>query len=590
MKRNIALILVLVMVAGLCACGGGTASSGGGSETPASSAASSESAAPASSSEAAPAASSSEEVAPAVEDNRYMKLSPQLNETLSGLRPTYIAGYGNVSQMMFGNLLRYDLDTKEYVPALAEVTVSEDGLTYTATLKDGMEFHDGSPITADDVIFTYTNTICLASGRVNKLTNIVGYEDFAGTWTEVWGHDSIPEIPGIKKIDDKTVAFTLSQKNSLFIEAMANGCFGILPAAYFIGKSEQEVADYWSNPVGSGAYYVAETNYPNYIVLKAWEKYYDPSGIPQVLCTYYADNEALYAAAMAGDYDLLTGLEEETANNIMSQNPDITGVPTVSSYRRWFMLNCSGVAKDGQAHPSLMNQRVRQALNLIVDKNAIAQLYGSMATPLTSMINPAKDEYNKDLPTWERDVEKGKQILDEEGFRYDIPIRLFSNYGDQITADFCELIVQQFAEAGVTVEYTIDTNWQAYLPYGDYDWRYAGGQSSMPIELFSDTVYSALGTTTKVNFPMEEDWVEPYLTERYDNLVNAYKASSDPAEQKELLDQIQANAYEDMFEIPLYSLNRYNLVNSAHVAGIPMWSADDEEVADRKFSQWHFVD
>ena len=89
---------------------------------------------------------------------------------------------------------------------------------------------------------------------------------------------------------------------------------------------------------------------------------------------------------------------------------------------------------------------------MIVDKAAIASLYPDQATPLSSWINPQSPAYNTDIPLWERDVEKGKQMLDAAGFDYDTPIRITYYYDDQITKDVMDIITQNFADAGVTVE------------------------------------------------------------------------------------------------------------------------------------------
>ena len=519
-------------------------------------------------------------------EKKYLKMQLPLNDTLSGIKPVTVSGYGTLAQMIFGTLMRYNLETASYVPALAEgVDISDDGLVYTVTLKDDMYFHDGTPITADDIVFTYNNTISGGGIRSNKLSTIKGY-------TEVVNGEA-DTVSGIEKIDDKTVSFTLIQQNSLFMEAFANGSFSILPSHILGEMSYTEVAEYsdfWAQPVGSGAYEVTETAYPNYIVLTAFEEYYDPSGIENVLCTYYADDESLQAALIAGDLALYRGMDEEAADNAVAQNPDLVKTVSDSTYRRWFMVNCSDTAGDNATHPSMGNARVRQAINMLLDKNAICALFGDIATPLTSVINPGLAEYNTDLPTWERDVEGAKAILAEEDFDFDTPIRIFANYTDQKTVDFCELVVQNLAEGGVAAEYTIDGNWQPYLSVQDYDFRYAGGMSYAVIDFYSYATTTGLGAYTAGNFNTDDpEWVA-YWQPRYDELVNAYLATIDPVEQKEIIDQLQFNAYEDMFDIPLYALNNVDVHNTAMWTGYPVFARDYEEIIDRNFSDWELLE
>lgn len=569
MKRWIALVLAMAMLLSMTACGEKEKA-----KTP--------EAKPAQEAEETPEAGA--ESGAESGEKQYLKVQLTLNDTLSGLNSTYMGGYEVVSQWIFGNLMRYDTDLGEYVPSLAEkLDISDDGLVYTVTLRDN-KFHDGTPITADDVIFTYTMAIRSGSGRISKLSALEGFEEAASGEADT--------VSGIQKVDDKTVSFTLSQPNSVFVEALANGTFSILPSAYFEGLEPLEInenAEFWKQPVGSGAYYVSETAYPNYIVLTRFDDYYDPSGIENVLCTYYADQEAANAALIAGELDWTLGLEEEAANNILGQNSNMEGITTETSYHRWFLANTSGTAGDRESHPSLKNARVRHAIDMLVDKEAACQLYGSLATPSNSHINSALPEYNSDLPVWKRDVEGAKKILEEENFRFDIPINIYTHYTDQITADFLDLVVQNLADGGIEATYTIDSNRQAYLESANYDLRYMATSSPIPTTFFELNSFGGLTTSTINSYPVDEPGFEEYQRSRYDDLIVAYKASLDPTEQKEILDQLQYNSYEDMYDIIVYHLGSINLY-SKRWSGMPVFSEDYREIADFKFSNWKLLE
>ena len=115
----------------------------------------------------------------------------------------------------------WDTDTETYVPCLAEsVELSDDGLVYTVKLREGVTFHDGEAVTADDVVFTFTNTIVGRGIRSNKLTVVAGYDTAPDTG----------KVEGIQKVDDLTVTFTLTQPDGQFVSALANSSFGILPS------------------------------------------------------------------------------------------------------------------------------------------------------------------------------------------------------------------------------------------------------------------------------------------------------------------------------------------------------------------------
>lgn len=511
----------------------------------------------------------------------YMRFETGLNETMSALKPFSQAGYGTTYCFLYSTLMKYRPDTGEYVPALADkVEVSEDGLVYTVTLGDHT-FHDGTPITADDVVFSYNYEICAGGVRSSYVSSLVGFNEAQKLETET--------CEGIKKIDDKTVQFTLSKPNSLFMLGLSNCNFGILPASYFEGMSWTEINDYeefWKRPVGSGAYMIDETQYPNYITLKAFEDYYDPASVKNVLMTVYSDEAASDAAIYAGQKDWIFGIQLESAENIMAACPDTYYQENYDcSYQRWFMINQSGKAGDTTSHPSLGNPRVRQAINMLLDKEAIATFYGEGAKVLTSHLNDTNPNYNSDLPTWKRDVEGAVAILQEENFDFDTPIRIFANYADQQTNDFLELVKQQLGEGGIQVTYVNDSNWQPYLASTDYDFRYAGGQQPADVNWYGAFISIAgLTDVTKGNYPLDNPEFVSHMTERYDDLVSAYQATQDPNEQKAILDQLQYNAYEDMIDIPLYSLSQCSLFSKRF--SMPVLSNDFYEFADFQFSTW----
>lgn len=456
--------------------------------------------------------------------------------------------------------------------------ISEDGTVYTVTLGDNY-FHDGTPITADDIVFTYNYHIFTGCARVSYANSLVGFNEARNGEAET--------VEGVQKVDDKTVTFTLTSANNLFMMALANASFGVIPASYFEGMTWTEIEsyeDFWKKPIASGAYYVAETHYPNYIVLKAFEDYYDPASVKDVVLTCYADQSATDAAVRAGEIDWYFGTDLEDAESIMSATDDYYMEMLDTSYQRWFWLNISDTAGNGSTHPSLGSARVRQAINMLLDKEAIAAFYGGTTTVLTGHIPTSNPNYNTDLPTWERNVEEAVKILEEENFDFDTPIRIFSNYTDQDTADFLELVKQQLAEGGVQVEYTIDGNWQEYLSTADYDFRYAGGQQAAAVNWYNFIAISGQTDYTKGNYPMDDPEFVAYMTERYDDLITAYKASQDANEQKEILDQLQFNAYEDMVTIPLYTLGEVSLFTNRF--SMPVLTTDYYEMADWHFSTW----
>src|SRR5215218_5232566 len=131
-----------------------------------------------------------------------------------------------VIAVLYGGLVRLD-GSLQVVPSLAEEwSVSEDSLTYTFTLRDGITFSDGTPVTADDVVWTFNHALDPTTGGwtgAYYFTLIQGADEVAaGTATEA---------SGVKKVDDKTVAITIKEPAAYFLSSLVAGPSKILAKA-----------------------------------------------------------------------------------------------------------------------------------------------------------------------------------------------------------------------------------------------------------------------------------------------------------------------------------------------------------------------
>jgi peptide/nickel transport system substrate-binding protein len=142
----------------------------------------------------------------------------------------------DVSSLIFTGLTRYDPTVKAFVADLAELTISEDNKTYTFVLKDGVLWHDGELLTAEDVYFTYADVI-----QNPDFQNPVLKANFEGV--------------EVKLIDDKTVEFVLNNPNSFFI---TNLSVGILPKHILenVPVADLPLDEFNFAPIGTGPYKV----------------------------------------------------------------------------------------------------------------------------------------------------------------------------------------------------------------------------------------------------------------------------------------------------------------------------------------------
>jgi len=240
-------------------------------------------------------------------------------------------------------------------------------------------------------------------------------------------------------------------------------------------------------------------------------------------------------------------------------------------------------------HILMQNDLHRKAERETELRNALAKLEEEVGQPLFRRSRSASLELTEAGEVY---LETAKQILEEENFDYSIPLHLYSNYSGQVHVDFLDLCVQNAAEAGVTVEYVVDSNWTEHLAYTNYDLRYAGGMSNILTDLlakngrnFATTAPAPNGS----NFVCTDEELTQYVIERYDVVIDNYKAALTAEEQQEWLDLLQANAYEDMYDIVLYTVNNCVVTNTAVVQGMPVFARDYEEIVDYKFDEWKLV-
>ena len=158
---------------------------------------------------------------------------------------------------------------------------------------------------------------------------------------------------------------------------------------------------------------------------------------------------------ITGELDFVYGnamSDITVAENIVSQNADTSYDIQSSTYNRKLIFNLYERG-DGTTKADLQKEEVRQAFNLLLDKDAMAGVYAGQAEPLTTFVPSGNPLYNSDVPVFKRDVAAAKALLDAAGFDYSQTYEICTAYTDQATSDLLTFVKQNFAEAGVNVEF-----------------------------------------------------------------------------------------------------------------------------------------
>lgn len=450
----------------------------------------------------------------------YTRINPAMDE------------HGEINILLFDGLTAHDGEN-QVVPALAESwEFDEAACTYTFHMVEDAVWHDGEPVTAEDVKFT----IEAIMNPDNGSENAPNYED----------------VEEITVIDDHTVAFQLAAPNVAFLDYMT---MAVLPKHLLEGE-DMQTSDFFRNPVGTGPYKLASWEEGQAITLTKNEAYFkgEPN-IDTIVFKIVPDDNAKAlqlksqeldlalltpkdAATFAGDeaytcYDMKTsdyrGILFNFANEYWRNNRDL--IPAV----------CYGIDREAIINAVLLGQGM--------------PAYGPLQRNIYN---------NEDVEHYDYSPEKAKAVLEEagceqgdDGFYYrngeKVGFVISVGAGDQVRIDIAQIAAQQLKEIGmdVTVEIPAQVDWGGQMAY------LIGWGSPFDAD---DHTYKVFGTGKGANY-------SSYSNELVDKYLTQARQSDDPAVRAEAYAQFQTELAND----PAYAFICYidaNYVADAAISGI----------------------
>lgn len=308
--------------------------------------------------------------------------------------------------LVFSGLMSYDKDGKIITDLAESYNVSADGRTYEFTLKENIFWHDGKPLTADDVVFTI-KTIQSADYKSPLRAN----------WLEI----------DVEKKSERALIFRLKGPYNSFLE---NSTVKILPKHIWedILPESAAVSSYNLEPIGSGPYAFeelkqTETNFIRSIDLKANRKYYSKVPfISNISFQFFESNEDLIKAANNKTIDGFSLASFDNSQNAAEKeirqrrtNGDKFAFHNLS-LPRYF-----AVFFNVQKGKILSDPNLRKALNYSVNKDEIIREVGSLAksqvSPASSPVLPEYFGYQAPKTFYEFSLEKADELLDKTGFK-----------------------------------------------------------------------------------------------------------------------------------------------------------------------------
>lgn len=330
------------------------------------------------------------------------------------------------NQHIFEGLVDLDPLTREPYPALAKAAPepSDDGLSWTAELREGATFSDGSPVTAADVAHSFTRILKPEDPAAPPL--MAGFISFVET---------------VEATGDTTVKFTLKEPFPLFAERIA--VVKIVPQALTADEAASEAFD--TAPVGSGPYKLDSASAETGLKLSRNDNYNGPRPATVETMTWNTNTDG--AARIA---DLQGGrvqaIEAVPYLNVDSLGGDYEVDEKQAFNQAFLMFNNSASPFD--------DKRVRQALHYAIDKETVIQTaLNGFGTPATSYLDEGNPAYQEAATVYDHDVEKAKDLLAEAGVK-DLSFELVTT-DTSFIKDIAPLLVEAWKEIGV--EATLNT-------------------------------------------------------------------------------------------------------------------------------------
>lgn len=313
-----------------------------------------------------------------------------INEKATLINPVYInfsEANREISSLVFSGLTKYDPVKKSFTEDIARVNISGDGKVYHFTLREGIYWHDGEKLTADDVYFTYHDVI-----QDPDFQNPVLRANFDGV--------------EVKLIDESNIEFVLSKPNSFFI---TNLNIGILPKHLLTGVNVVDLPQngFNINPVGSGPYKMSVAmevlgDGRSRIGLTLNEKYYDVKPkIKNIKFHVYPSADDLYKER--GTLNVISKLPQDLRSQMESDGRFSFINYELPQYTAVFLNIESLILKNG---------KVRLALAKAIDKNKMLEIISNKTIVDTPLM-----ELNQEEWLYQQNVDEAKGALFDSGYK-----------------------------------------------------------------------------------------------------------------------------------------------------------------------------
>ena len=557
MKKKLSLLMAVLMASSviLSACGG--SSSSGAAAGSADSAPSSEASVSATGAKT-PAASGEQKIIFALH-NEPDSIDPGITDNTFAIPILFNTFEGLVSYDTENNIVPADAETWE---------ISDDGLTYTFHLREGLKWSDGTPLTAQDYVYSIKRVVTPATGAkysymvTDYVKGAAEYYDLLGSGTADEAAIAAAEANlGVSAPDDQTLVITLNDTVPYFLGILAMWTYAPVQQA-----TVETNGDSWTQSpdtfICNGPFKVTEMKFGEGLTLVKNENYWDAANVKleEVTYRYILDMSTALSAFESGEIDGMMSVPSADLPRLKTESDALSIWPAFGT--TYYLIN-------NNVEP-LNDPLVRKALNLAIDRTAlIDNVMQSTDTPALALVGPGYAVDGVDFTEGRSDfglsatanVEEAQQLLAEAGYPNGegFPTLRLGYYTDTVVKKVAEAMQQMFKQnLNIDLEITTE-DWAVYyesIQAGDYDIAAMGWGADF-LNPISFLPLFETGSTQNYT---------GYSNPEYDALVEQAKTEPDAQKAMELMQQAEALMMEDYPFIPVF-FRSYPMMMQTYVKG-----------------------
>ncbi len=372
----------------------------------------------------------------------------------------------NVLAQVYEGLYKLGKDgSVELALATDMPTISEDGLTYTIKLKEGLKWSDGKDLTAEDFAYSWKRAVTTEGYYTQFIYQYIkgaGHKTDKG-WAAYKTMDELKDM-AVKAVDATTLEITLNEKCAYFTSLLTNTVFYPVQKAYFEENVEDVTKSTWALTPGyptNGAFVIDSVNVKDIISMKKNTNYYaaDEVKLEAIEFKNISDKDTQTTAFQSGQLDFATNVNDKTINSDEKLKAQVYNIdPFVCNY---YVLvnagdeNTNEVLKDVNVRKAMMYAVNREAMLTVVEKGDNAyELHGFIPRGIPGVNGDFREEADKDSQYAYYDLAKAQEFMKKAGYSENNRLKLtYASNDNAMHKTVVQSLQESFKQIYIDLEY-----------------------------------------------------------------------------------------------------------------------------------------